>query len=571
MSRWWESGVLTVAHEQQAFRDAGLDFALDEPFLAEHEVVVFRGHLRRGERRASATIVYPPAYADGAHPQVFATDLPLNRHWRPEDGLLCLDHLHPGDDRPMNGPEAVGRAEELWRLLEEDPDRLAEVEVEVEAPDPVVDRYAHNPGSLVYAVGIDVEPHNEGWLRVDASTRPVRGQITGIGAGIPSGTELPIAAPGPALAGAVRLLGYWRRLDVPPPWTSLNDTLVWLRAEHSDLVDAAIALASGHRAIFKRARLALIGFVFPDEGPGRGETQDTWMLAAIDLTSGDASLVRVASIAREDTFVRQPTMAPLADRQVLLVGIGALGSPIADLLARAGVGALDLIDPELFEPGNVTRHELTLRDAGFPKADAVGARLITLNPFLEVRTSGLRVGTTAGTGFIEDAQRDHDRWSEAIAGVHLVINATASPIAGRWLARLGDRLRTPVLHAAVSAGAWGARIQIQRPGVSGCPECLALHQRDGHDFVPYWSEDPDGDAIVGRGCSQPTFAAPGFELAAAAAAAARSAVQELLDGEGYPAAGYDLATLRFRNAERAEPDTTYTRLPRHDDCELCSP
>jgi hypothetical protein len=130
----------------------------------------------------------------------------------------------------------------------------------------------------------------------------------------------------------------------------------------------------------------------------------------------------------------------------------------------------------------------------------------------------------------------------------------------------------PVMHGAVSSGAWGARLLLQRPGRSGCLECLARHQeqpREDSPTVPEWSEDPSYPEILDRGCAQATFAGPGYELTDAAAAAARCAVQMLLDGDGYPPVDFDLATLTFRTATDARATAEYTALPRHPDCQSC--
>lgn len=569
MSRWWEASGRTVEDEQAKFAAAGLNFVLDDGFLAEHEVVVFRGRIRRGCRTQPATVIYPPSYGEGSHPQVFAPDVPLGRHWRPEDGALCLDHLYPGDDRPMSGVEAVRRAEELWRLVEEDPEGLARVEVN--APFPVTDLYDYDHASLVYLLGADVGEHREGWMRLDAANlRPLRGQVSGLGASL-GGAELALDDCTDMLGGRTRLLGAWRRLAKAPPSDSLDVTVTWIQEHHRDLVQFAAGLARSHRTIYREASQTFVALVFPDEGPGRGETQDSWLLTTVDLDNADGALTRVVPLARSDHYLRQPGMAGLVDRQVLLVGAGALGSQIAAQLSRAGLGALDVIDPDVLDAGNVVRHELTLREAGLPKAEALGAHLVTINPYLRVRMSHLRVGSIGGLHDAGEAQHLHDEWAQQTAGAHLVINATAAAAPGRWLAALADAFRMPVVHAAVSAGGWGARVHVQRPGTSGCPECLARHQADHSGVVPEWSADPDGDAIVGRGCSQPTFAAPGFELSAAAAAATRAAVQVLLDDDGYPALDYDIATLTFRDAQSARAASQYTHLPRHLECECCAP
>ena len=72
----------------------------------------------------------------------------------------------------------------------------------------------------------------------------------------------------------------------------------------------------------------------------------------------------------------------LAQSRVLLVGCGALGCTIADLLARAGVGRLTLIDRDIVEWTNLQRQTLFTEDDarhGRTKADAARLRLRAIN------------------------------------------------------------------------------------------------------------------------------------------------------------------------------------------------
>jgi molybdopterin/thiamine biosynthesis adenylyltransferase len=71
----------------------------------------------------------------------------------------------------------------------------------------------------------------------------------------------------------------------------------------------------------------------------------------------------------------------------MIVGIGALGCPCADLLARAGVGKLTLIDRDLVDISNLHRQTLyTEADAraSRPKAEAAAERLRSVNSGIEV-------------------------------------------------------------------------------------------------------------------------------------------------------------------------------------------
>lgn len=95
-------------------------------------------------------------------------------------------------------------------------------------------------------------------------------------------------------------------------------------------------------------------------------------------------------LAVSDRYHRQsilPDFGPegrarLARSHVMIVGLGALGCPAADLLARAGVGRLSLIDRDIVETTNLQRQTLfDERDAAeaLPKAEAARRRLRAIN------------------------------------------------------------------------------------------------------------------------------------------------------------------------------------------------
>jgi molybdopterin/thiamine biosynthesis adenylyltransferase len=91
-----------------------------------------------------------------------------------------------------------------------------------------------------------------------------------------------------------------------------------------------------------------------------------------------------------DRYQRQLRFAPLGeagqrrllDARVLVCGCGALGSVSSDLLVRAGVGFVRVVDRDFLEPDNL--HRQVLYDeadvaAGLPKAVAAARRLTQIN------------------------------------------------------------------------------------------------------------------------------------------------------------------------------------------------
>src|SRR5215210_7277520 len=85
----------------------------------------------------------------------------------------------------------------------------------------------------------------------------------------------------------------------------------------------------------------------------------------------------------------------LRESRVALVGCGALGTVIAGLLVRAGVGFLRIIDRDFVELSNLQRQTLfdeqDLRDA-LPKAVAAAGKLALVSSDVEVEGRAVDLG-----------------------------------------------------------------------------------------------------------------------------------------------------------------------------------
>ncbi len=68
-----------------------------------------------------------------------------------------------------------------------------------------------------------------------------------------------------------------------------------------------------------------------------------------------------------------------------VAGLGGLGSQIAVLLARAGVGELLLVDFDRVELTNLNRQVYDLSHLGMPKTEALAGILQKINPYLKIR------------------------------------------------------------------------------------------------------------------------------------------------------------------------------------------
>ncbi|MBL9093983.1 MAG: ThiF family adenylyltransferase [Planctomycetaceae bacterium] len=109
---------------------------------------------------------------------------------------------------------------------------------------------------------------------------------------------------------------------------------------------------------------------------------------------GDPALARYARQVRFAPFGEEGQRKLLTSR-VLVCGVGALGSVIANTLARAGVGKLRLVDRDFVELNNLQRQVLfDERDvaANMPKAVAAAEKLRVINSEIEIEPIVADVG-----------------------------------------------------------------------------------------------------------------------------------------------------------------------------------
>lgn len=98
---------------------------------------------------------------------------------------------------------------------------------------------------------------------------------------------------------------------------------------------------------------------------------------------------------------------------VAIIGCGALGSSIANLLTRAGVGKIRIVDRDYIEPHNLQRQAIFDENdiaEGLPKAVAAADKLRAVNPQIEIEP----VVADANPSTI----MDH------VSGMHLILDGT---------------------------------------------------------------------------------------------------------------------------------------------------
>ena len=75
----------------------------------------------------------------------------------------------------------------------------------------------------------------------------------------------------------------------------------------------------------------------------------------------------------------------LRQAHVLVVGVGGVGAYAAEMLCRAGVGRLTLVDADTVQPTNINRQLSALHSTlGQPKVEVLAARFRDINPEVEL-------------------------------------------------------------------------------------------------------------------------------------------------------------------------------------------
>ena len=166
-----------------------------------------------------------------------------------------------------------------------------------------------------------------------------------------------------------------------------------------------------------------------------------------------------------DRYSRQTRFPPfgsegqrrLGGSSVLLVGVGALGTSLADTLVRAGVGRIWLVDRDIVELSNLQRQLLyTEDDVDRPKAVAAAEHLRRINSDVDVRPLAEDFGP--------------DVYGDLEAKPDLILDGTDN-FATRFLINdLALRDGVPWIYGGV-VGSKGTAMVIL-PGVTPCIRCL---------------------------------------------------------------------------------------------------
>ncbi|WP_338986598.1 sulfur carrier protein ThiS adenylyltransferase ThiF [Fusobacterium animalis] len=149
-------------------------------------------------------------------------------------------------------------------------------------------------------------------------------------------------------------------------------------------------------------------------------------------------------LKEEDLLKRnvKGTSEKLKEAKVCILGLGGLGSNVAVLLARSGIGSLKLVDFDTVEVSNLNRQQYRISHIGIKKTEAMKNIIREINPFVEVEILDIKVDREniySIVGDIEIVVEAFDRAeTKAMLMEELLTNTNKIVVSASGMAGLGS-------------------------------------------------------------------------------------------------------------------------------------
>jgi len=159
----------------------------------------------------------------------------------------------------------------------------------------------------------------------------------------------------------------------------------------------------------------------------------------------------------------------IRDKSVMVVGVGGVGSVVAEMLTRCGVGKLLLFDYDKVELANMNRLFYQPHQSGLSKVEAAKSTLEHINPDVEIEAHNMNITTVENfTKFVDRIRLgglDRKRVDILLSCVdnfeaRMAVNTAACEENQTWM------------ESGVSENAISGHIQYLEPGRTACFACL---------------------------------------------------------------------------------------------------
>lgn len=147
-------------------------------------------------------------------------------------------------------------------------------------------------------------------------------------------------------------------------------------------------------------------------------------------------------------------------RNIAIVGLGSVGSRIAEYLTLSGINKMSLIDDDMMSSDNIGRHVLGESDIGKFKVDALTESLNNRMPEMNITP----IKKTLESWISKDIAKNFD----------CIVLATGDSPIEREVCRKAwtEQWECDLISAFVEPGGLGGHAILMKPGINGCIDCL---------------------------------------------------------------------------------------------------
>lgn len=148
---------------------------------------------------------------------------------------------------------------------------------------------------------------------------------------------------------------------------------------------------------------------------------------------------------KEEDFLKRNVKGiseKLKKAKVCILGLGGLGSNVAVLLARSGIGYLKLVDFDVVEASNLNRQQYKISHIGMKKTEAIRTIIKEINPFVEIEVLNKKVDRENILSIVGDVEIVVEAFdvaeTKAMAIEELLINGNKMLVSASGMAGLGS-------------------------------------------------------------------------------------------------------------------------------------
>ena len=228
-------------------------------------------------------------------------------------------------------------------------------------------------------------------------------------------------------------------------------------------------------------------------------------------------------LSRTKNLIGEPAVKTLQNACVAVFGIGGVGGYVVEGLARAGVGAIHLIDSDRVALSNVNRQIIALRSTvGEWKTEAAKKRLLDINPDIKVYTHNVF--------FLPETADEFD-----FSGIDYVVDAVDTVSAKLAIIERAKSLKIPVISSMGTGNKLDATAfevaDIAKTNV--CPLARVMRRelkKRGieHVKVVYSKEEPKTNGNVDEQTGKPVPASISFVPSVAGLIIAGEVIKDLI-------------------------------------------